>query len=105
MSFTGSVLTPGCSNTTRVHFACSIFLVGLKTQHFPARDGVGCGSCAWEVRVQPAGACVQDGVCMEGGPCAYEPLECTVRGWAWAGTCTKRSVFQPWDLRREGGGI
>lgn len=30
MSFTGSVLTPGCSNTTRVRFACSIFLVGLR---------------------------------------------------------------------------
>lgn len=26
----GSVLTLGCSNTTRVHFACSIFLVGLR---------------------------------------------------------------------------
>lgn len=119
MSFTGSVLTPGCSNTTRVRFACSIFLVGLR--HRISRPGMGLGAGVvprrstypWAMHTVGASAgarvCVhtgvQGGVCMERGPCRCEPLQCTARCWAWAGTGAG-GVSSPgtceegrWDLR------
>lgn len=61
-----------------------------QTQHFPARDGLGCRGCTQEVHVPlgnaymgaSAGACVsvhvgvQGTVCMERGPCVCEPPQC-----------------------------
>lgn len=90
-SFTGSVLTPGCSNTTRVHFACSIFLVGI------SQPGIGVGAgivprrntYLWAMHAVSAAqeyVCVGGGVpgsvCMEGGCLCM----CTVRFWAGAGS-------------------
>lgn len=65
-SFTGSVLTPGCSNTTRVHFACSIFLVGI------SQPGIGVGAgivprrntYLWAMHAVSA---AQEYVCVGGG--------------------------------------
>lgn len=81
----GSVLTLGCSNTTRVHFACSIFLVGLRHSISWLSPGAPVTLGRWISRSScPCAQSGQGTVCIERSLLSViPPGYCKVLGLSW----------------------